>query len=311
MDTEQWLVNGFNQSAKWQCAEVTRVDTLPCSGDYTMIGSESFLEFLNGADYDGNNLGAGSFEHLKYKLWSQLVGSDRSACQYAILEMEFNIINTPPAPPFPCPVEAGRRGRILQGQTATYYPFFAVGNVFIGGIILSPEYVLTIKSTSAPFKVAYGLQPGQMYTNVFSGPNAVDVSTTYDITTNLRILKVSPPIPFGPDVGAARISDCSGPSNPVVGDQVAFYGIGMNEFFQFQNEVKFGCGQIAEPPCFEDANTMCVLSPSAIGDLGGPIMKMGPDGYYYLVGVIYGERSSKCKISDFIIKIHFEFFLQF
>ena len=74
------------------------MDTLPCSGDYTMVGSESFLEFLNGDDEE--NLGAGSFEHMKYKLWSQLTDSDRSACHYAILKMEYDMLQFPP---FPCP----------------------------------------------------------------------------------------------------------------------------------------------------------------------------------------------------------------
>ena len=302
MDKLKWLDNGFNQSAKWQCAEVTQVDTVPCTGDYMMIGRESLFEFSTNNDDDKANLNAGSFEYMKYKLWSQLAGSDQSACHYAILEVE--ILNVPfYSPPFPCPVSSDRDSRIIGGQVADYYPFFVATdwNTVNGGTILSPEYVMIFGGITAT-RVAYGIRPGQNYQEALSGPNVVDVVATYDISSGLTILKVSPPITFGPYAKAARISDCSGPSNPQIGDSLAFYGLGFNSSYQYTENVEVSCGEvIAETSnCvnydYGFSHPICIYTHACYFDWGGPIMAKGPDGYY-LVAVIY--HVSYCNFYDF------------
>ena len=257
-----------------------------------MIGSESFLEFLYGAD----NLGAGSFEYMKYKLWSQLTGSDRSACHYAILEMEkSNLLS----PPFPCPISSGKSGRVFEGKTADYAPFFVAVDTTNGGTILSPEYVLTYGTPTAPTAVAYGIQPGQNITSVFSGPNVVSVTNVIQLSSFVVMLKVSPPIPFGPDVSAARVSDCSGPSNAENGKPVAFYGMGYDETKEYTDRVKVSCGEINQGCTnFFFPYYLCAWSTACIGDFGGPIMANG----YYVVGLIYATSNCEGKL---LVKSHF------
>ena len=205
-----------------------------------------------------------------------------------------------------------RGGRILEGQDIDYRPFYAAcegsffGSLYYGSaIILSPDYILTFTFEFSINRVAYGLQPGQTLQSAFSSPNVVNVIDSDDISDFLRILKVSPPIPFGPDVGAARISDCSGPSYPVVGDQVAFYGLGKDETGQYPDHVQVGCGQITQLNCYTLPSLICILSPSGIGDNGGPIIKMGPDGYY-LTAMIFTASSVIGEGAHIMVCQHYE-----
>ena len=89
-DLESWDDYSFNQTAKWQCAQLERVDTIPCQGDYVLVGRESQVEAAYDAftDLDFKNLQAGTFEFMKYKLWTQLPGSPYSACHYGRLVLE-------------------------------------------------------------------------------------------------------------------------------------------------------------------------------------------------------------------------------
>ena len=298
MDQSAWLANDFNQSAMWHCAEVTQVDKLPCTGNYMMIGSESFLEFLNGDD----TLEAGSFEHMKYKLWSQLANSDRSACHYAILEMQLDILKLPP---FPCPMSGARGSRLAESQVTDYAPFFVLGNEnFNGGVILSPDYVL-LNGGLTPSLIAYGLQPNDFPTAAFSSPNIVLVTNYTTVSSDLTIVKVSPSIPFGPHVSAARISDCSGPSSGQVGENVAFYGMGYDTSNTFSNGVKVSCSQIVEQTssCVNDVtidsfiNSRCFLNYACPFDWGGPIMSKGPDGYYVVALIDNFNSPCSCRFS--------------
>ena len=109
---------------------------------------------------------------MKYKLWSQLEGSDLSPCHYAIHELPFY------SPSFPCPAPTSRHGKIFE--KVDYFPFFAavdhiipVANSKHGGIILSPEYIMTSPSRYTSINVASEIQPGQSLQDAFNGPNVV------------------------------------------------------------------------------------------------------------------------------------------
>ena len=273
-----------------------------------MIGRESFLEFYKNED----SLVSGSFEYMKYKLWSQLTGSDRSACHYAILEVERIAISLPP---FPCPLASTRASRIFEGQIADYYPFFVVinWNTFNGGVILSPEYVMIYGSVT-PSKVAYGIEPGQNYAAALSGPNVVNVVQNIYVAPGLSIVKVSPPITFGPLASAALLSDCSGPSNPQLGQDVAFYGMGRDETGSYPDSVMVGCGQVIAPTASCDFDvgdrgfsySLCLLTNACTRDWGGPIMAKGPDGYY-LAAIIH--RVNSCSGKSLVLVFFHIFFV--
>ena len=263
-----------------------------------MIGRESLTEFIEKGE---DNLGSGSLEFMKYKLWSQLEGSDLSPCYYGILEVEFLYI----PPPFPCPIATERQGRIYQGQIVDYYPFFVSvatgGPARYGGVLLSPEYILSDWTTTPTMYVAYGIRPGQSANEALTGPNRVTVVNRTQLTDVITIYKVSPPIPLGPYAQPARISDCSGPSNPSVGQDVAFYGLGMDESGFSLDTTKVSCSQIEEPTCdgSDFPHFLCMLNNVCSLSQGGPIMVQGPDGYY-LAGMIK-KFNSPCTGFYFLI----------
>ena len=86
-DLDSWYDYSFNQTAKWQCAQLERVDTIPCQGDYVLVGRESFGEAIQ-TDCEIKEFEAGSLEFMKYKLWAELPGSPYSACHYGRLALE-------------------------------------------------------------------------------------------------------------------------------------------------------------------------------------------------------------------------------
>ena len=324
-DLGSWNDYSFEQSANWHCAELASVDTLPCTGDYMMVGRESLSEALINAfgyDYyqenfnqpDGDtdhlesvndgNLQSGSFEFMKYKLWTAISGSSQSACYYGRLDLERTLnLNLAPYTNWPCPIHESRLPKIGGGFDADSgsFPFAVAVEQSDGditqGVILSSEYI--ISDTSGLVRVAYGIQPHESFSDLFNGSHSkvVDVINTIPIENNteLYLSRVSPPMVFGRNAQPALISDCSGPSNPIVGERLALFGLGYDTLNDYNtaDTMQVVCGQVYDPSVcasiaagFGLTESICMTGTPCSWDWGGPIMaKQGNDNY--LVGIIY------------------------
>ena len=324
-DMTNWDDYSFEQSANWKCSELVSVDTLPCTGDYMMIGRESLSEALInvfGYDYyvqnfyqyegdtdhlspvnEGNgNLQSGTFEFMKYKLWAAISGSDYSPCHYGRLEIEraLNLAHLSPNVDWPCPVSSDMDGRIAGGLNAKSgtFPFYVAvlwnDTEPIGGTLLSPEHILV--DNYPPYSiVAFGLEPGQSYYDALTGPNVRDVVNTTVINDELAILHVSSPIPMGPLVKPAIVTDCSGPSSPTIGKNVAYFGLGhVDPEGTWAETMQVKCGIVlnqTESCQFDEADygldeSVCINIDTCVGDWVGPIVAKDDDDYY-LVAIIH------------------------
>ena len=342
-DLTDWDDYSIEQSANWQCVELKNVDTMPCTGDYMMIGRESLSEALFnvfGEDYfkenfnqpegfldhflsviDGNgNIQSGTFEFMKYKLWKASSESQYSPCHYGRLQIEraMNLAHLTPNIEWPCPVSAYGASRIFGGLKANNgsFPFF-VGTVAgrgarQGGVLLSPDYVLAGIGVTVNSVVVYGLQSDQTFTDAFNGPNLSTVTAVIPISDELNILQVTPSIPLGPLVKPAIVTDCSGPSAPTIGKYVAGFGLGSTSPTLNVESMQVKCGIVTNNTEVCENNLgiddpVCIDIIGCSQDLSSPILTKHGDNYY-VVSLIVTTKICECMFIH-CFQLIFNFFL--
>ena len=230
---------------------------------------------------------------------------------------------TPPAPVSSCAlnnIDEAPMGRIYNGIDAPSgsYPFYVairgesyktvINNQLIfssvsasngysfGGILVGSQYVLSHNDLANDgAKVAYGLKPGDDYSNVFdsSNPNLVEISTKATFGNGEVALFQIPPITFDEFTQPAQLSDCSGPSGPIVGDQLAIFGLGEYSASEGGSDTVQGkCIDVVENSanCTSSAaamgsNYFCANSDFCYNDRGGPLVAT-KNGVHYAVSVI-------------------------
>ena len=204
---------------------------------------------------------------------------------------------------WPCSIHENRTSRIYGGADAPAgsFPFFVavleLDGEMNGGVILNNRYVLTQQYVLGS-KIAHSLQPGDNYNNLFTAanPNVIDVEEIITIPGNAEItlLRLASPIPYGPLAKPALISDCSGPSKPILGESLATFGLGRVSSETYADTMQVTCGQVITPTsnCIQDASdyemedSICITSSTCYYEWGSPIVAIQND-QAYLVGIIY------------------------
>ena len=188
------------------------------------------------------------------------------------------------------------------------FPYFVAvlttNGTYRAGALLNSEYILTQDEYEGE-KIAFGLNEGQSFEDLFSSSNPKTrnvVDNVYVPSSNLLMMRVSPPIDFDWSVRPIKFTDCSGASEPIVDEDLVYFGLGDNGLQNYSDTLQMKCGQVVEPTdsdCTDDvaqfsvSNHFCVQSEACSGDWGGPLATM-EDGEFVLVGIIYLAYRAAC-----------------
>ena len=159
------------------------------------------------------------------------------------------------------------------------FPFF-VSNGLIGGVIIHSHYILTISGYESS-RFGYGLTEQQSLADILdpSYPYITNVVESIALgDEEMVIARVDPPFEFSPTVQPLKISDCSGPSNPVIGTTIGIFGLGVMESVAYAETMQVTCVETIEftETCaiydkFND-QSVCVPLSACYSDEGGPIV---------------------------------------
>ena len=204
---------------------------------------------------------------------------------------------------WPCSIHENRTSRIYGGidAPAGTFPFFVAvledDGEINAGVIVDSSYVLT-QDKVAGVKIAHSLQPGDSQVDAFNSanPNIIDVEEIIPVPGNskLSLLRLASPISYGPLARPAMISDCSGPSKPIIGESLAHFGLGYVAGTTYAETMQVKCGQVMTPTsnCINNADTfdmvdsICISTTTCWYDWGGPIVTIQND-QVYLVGITH------------------------
>ena len=211
---------------------------------------------------------------------------------------------------WPCRIHENRETRNFQGTNAdagsfSFYVAVEENSKFKAGVIISPYFILTTPIVDAerisriPGKIAYGIETGQSFTDIFQETNSnlinVDEIIAIPGNSDLILLRLASHIPFGPLTSAVSISDCSGPSKPIIGESLAYYGLGYTTYGNNAETMQVKCGEVVETTagCINIASyygmeeSFCMITTACSNDRGGPIVAF-EDNQVYLVGIKVG-----------------------
>ena len=209
---------------------------------------------------------------------------------------------------WPCQIHQSRSSRIFNGTDAEAgsFPFYVAVKEnyggFRAGVIIDSYHVLTQFLVDGA-QIAYGIETGQSFTDIFqeSNPNIINVDEIIAIPGNsdLILLRLASHIPFGPLTSAVSISDCSGPSKPIIGESLAYYGLGYTTYGNNAETMQVKCGEVVVTTagCINIASyygmeeSFCMITTACSNDRGGPIVAF-EDNQVYLVGIQVGLVSN-------------------
>ena len=182
--------------------------------------------------------------------------------------------------------------------------------------MIDSEYILTVTNQTVA-RAAYGLESQQSFSDVFAATNTKIVTVVQTLTVpnndEVILLKVSPPITFDALTQPARISDCSGPSQAVVGEELAYFGLGVSKQpSDLSTTMRVACAPIesGHSKCDQVAQALdlqtplCLEAKPCISDQGGGIMTL-ENGNFYVVGLLLRTEAPSSCTGELLFFFHF------